>query len=500
MTQGIELELSPLKVLDGLQRIERQLKQVDDVVNRLDRDLRNLGDADIRRLGDASDEARREMDRLNRAVEDMQRQLRELQQQADRARQDLDRLDGSSCNTGQGMNSLALKIGAGIAALAGIAVGVGAAVEAFTKYDDTMRRTAVITGATGEAVDRMRELVLEMGSTTTFSASQAAEAMQNLGMAGLSAEESMVALPEVLNLAAAGMLDIGSAADISTNILTGYGFTAEDLVRVNDNLAQASRSANTDIQQLGQGFSFVGPIAASAGQEFETTTGLLALLANAGFKAERGGTALRGALSRLLNPTAKASETLKRLEVDVKNTDGSMRGMDEILIDLGKSTDDTADILKIFGVIAGPAMVSVIGQGEGAIRAMIERMRESEGTAKEVADALTGSLSVSLAGLSSAAEGFGIAFIDALDQDFAGLLDGISDAIRAMTKVVSQNEIELKLLIGVLGGLVIAKTMGYNDWHINYSFDGGIWCCRRIARLSCFAWRSAGILGLLPVP
>lgn len=154
----------------------------------------------------------------------------------------------------------------------------------FADFDDAMRTTAAVTKATGEEFKQLTALAKEMGQTTRYTATNAAQAMTFLGMAGFNATEIISALPDVLNLAAAGALELGDAADIATNILSGFGLQTEDLARANDVLVEAFTNSNTTLYELGEGFKYVGPIAAGVGANFEDLIAALGRLGDAGIK------------------------------------------------------------------------------------------------------------------------------------------------------------------------------------------------------------------------
>ncbi|HSH40546.1 MAG TPA: phage tail tape measure protein, partial [Arenicellales bacterium] len=186
----------------------------------------------------------------------------------------------------------------------------GFALKAAGDFEQGMNRVQAVSGATGGQLDALREQAKEMGRTTQFSASQAADAMGFLAMAGFEVDEIVGALPGTLQLAAAAQMDLGSAADIVSNILSGYGMEVEELSRVNDVLAKTMSSTNTDLLQLGEAMQYAGPVAAAAGVQFEEAAAAVGLMGNAGIQASMAGTSLRGAISRILNPTAAATKAM----------------------------------------------------------------------------------------------------------------------------------------------------------------------------------------------
>ena len=263
------------------------------------------------------------------------------------------------------------------------AFGVAAA-GSFLKFEENMNRVGAVTGAVGEEFAGLEGLAKQLGRTTAFSAREAADAMGFLAMAGFQVQEISGALPSVLQLASAAQLDLAEAADITTNILTGYGLQVEDLGRANDALVTAFTSANTNLSQLGQAFKFAGPVAKSAGVGFTEAGAALALMGNAGIQATMAGTGLRGAIVRLLNPTKSVSDELDRLGVVTTDSAGKLLPLDQIIQQLEPHAEDAGAIMAIFGQRAGPAMAALIGQGSQALRELTARMDDAGGTAERI--------------------------------------------------------------------------------------------------------------------
>nr|WP_206441353.1 phage tail tape measure protein [Streptomyces boncukensis] len=320
---------------------------------------------------------------------------------------------------------------AGAAVAAGVA-GIGvAAVKTAGDFEAGMNRVKAVSGATGAEFTQLEDLAKKLGSTTQFSATEAAEAMGFLSMAGFDAKDTMTALPGVLDLAAAGAIGLGDAADIASNILSGYGMKTKDIGRLNDVLAKTFTSANVDMQMLGESFKYVGPVAASAGIKFEETSAAIGLLGNAGIQGSEAGTALRGSIANLLKPSAEAAETLDKLGVSVTDSHGELLPLVDIVEQLEKSGAKTADMMSIFGLEAGPAMQALVSQGSGALRDLTQDLETSGGTASKIAKTQNEGLNGSIKALKSAWEGLLIAIGD------SGLLDGVTALTEKATGLVS---------------------------------------------------------------
>lgn len=303
-------------------------------------------------------------------------------------------------------------------------VGFGTAVVATaTSFESSMNDVRAVTGATGQDLSDMEALAKEMGATTSFSASEAADALAFLGMAGLDANESMSALPGILDLAAAGGMELATTADIATNVLSGFGLEIDQLGRLNDTLAEAARSSNTSVEQLGGGFQYVGPVASAAGLSLEETAAALGILADAGIQGEKGGTALRGALSRLLQPTAQVQGTLDDLGVSVLEADGAMRPLADIMEDLEGAGAGVNEMISLFGQESGPGMMAILERGSDGLRDFTGELENAEGAAGEMAAIKMEGLQGQLNQLKSSAESVMLAIAD------SGLLGTVTSLV-----------------------------------------------------------------------
>ena len=294
---------------------------------------------------------------------------------------------------------------------------VSEATRVYAEFDDAVRAAGAAAGANAEEMGLLAQAAKKMGETTRFSATEFANALKFLAMAGLDVKESIDALPGMLQLAAAGQMDLADAADIATNIMTGYGMSVKDLARVNDILVQTATNSNTSIKELGYAFSYAEPIAKAAGLEFDETATILGLLANAGYKGERAGTALRGALSRLLDPSKEVAVTLNNLGVNVRDSNGRMRSMLDILKDLKARGATATQIIKIFGQEAGPAMAALIGMSVREIDALKNKIDESGGAARRVSEQMEAGLGGALRTMKSRYEALLITIGEAIDKD-----------------------------------------------------------------------------------
>lgn len=333
-----------------------------------------------------------------------------------------------------------------------IGLAAGASIKMAGDFEKSMNRVRALTGSTGEEFEMLRGVAKKLGAETQFSATQAAEGLSFLAMAGFNATQAAEALPGVLDLAAAGAVDLGQAADIASNIMSGFALEIKDLSRLNDVLAKTFTSTNTNLQQLGEAFQYVGPVAASAGLSIEETAAAIGILGNAGIQGSAAGTALRGMISRLLSPTGEAARTLQRLGINAVDASGKLRSMTSIVSQLEKAGATTADMLTIFGDRAGPGMAALVSQGADAIQQLTDKNLNSLGTAAEIAQIQMEGFAGQMEELRSAAEGLAISIGE------AGLLTKVTKLAKGITNLVQRlNETSPQVLnMATNIGLVVA--------------------------------------------
>jgi TP901 family phage tail tape measure protein len=299
------------------------------------------------------------------------------------------------------------------------------AIKTAGDFEAAMNRVRGITQATGVEFQQLENLAKDLGATTQFSASQAADAMGFLAMAGFDTNQIMEALPGTLELAAAGSLDLARAADIASNVLSGYGMEAEEVGRVNDVLALASISANTNVEQLGNAFKFVAPVASAMGVSIEESAAAIGIMSDAGIQGEMAGTALRNILAEL----AKESDTLG---VSVYDTNGVMLPLADILAQLESRGFTTAESMGEFGMRAGPALQALLSRGSGALRDLTTNLEGAGGTAARLAATNMEGFNGAVLNLRSAVEGLQIAIAQ------SGLLDFFQSLVERLTGVIRQ--------------------------------------------------------------
>ena len=306
-----------------------------------------------------------------------------------------------------------LQFGVGVAQLAMIksaASSLAAPIKLGMDFDKTMSKVGAVSQATAEDLEKLRAQARELGASTVWSASQAAEGMTYLAMAGFKTEDTLKAMPGMLSLASAGAVDLGTAADIASNMLSGFSLSADQIGRVGDVMVNTFTNSNTTLGTLGETMKYVAPVAQSLGVSIEETAAMAGKLGDAGIQGSMAGTALRAVMNNLAAPTSSAAKALYALNVSVKDADGNMRSMPDLLAEIGKKlkklpqTAQAAIKKDLFGTEAMSAATVLMDNAvNGSLQNFIEKVKES-GSASRVAGEQTNNLSGDLANLSSAWE------------------------------------------------------------------------------------------------
>jgi len=317
--------------------------------------------------------------------------------------QALDRTESKGEKTFVNLKTLAAGF-AGALATIGVGTGFARVFDTLARFDKELATLRAVTRGTAEDMAAFSEQARRLGATTVFGASQAAEAQKFLAQAGLEVNQVLAATPDVLSLAQAGMLDLGEAADLATDIMAQMGLQVSDLSRINDVLVATSQSATTDVRQLGEAFSYAGPIAESFGLTLEETSAALGVISSGGVKASRAGTGLLGVLRQLANPSKEAAAALNTYGVTLGEVDVSANGFLPVVQRLADANISAADAFTIFGSEAGAA-AQIMLKNRDAVANLNTELGGVEGRAKAAAGTMSDNLASAAVGLNSAFEG-----------------------------------------------------------------------------------------------
>lgn len=382
-----------------------------------------------------------ELNKLGHALEGATNELKELEEQqriassgwtkmgesADKFGEKLQTIGGGMKDVGKKMS---MAITAPLVGFAGLAVKTG------MDFDDAMAQVAAISGATGDDLEALRQKAKDMGATTKFSASEAAEGLNYMALAGWDTEDMLGGLDGVMNLAAASGEDLGTVSDIVTDALSAFGLEAKDSAQFADVLAATSANANTDVTGLGNAFKYVAPVAGALGFTVEDTAKAIGLMSDNGIKGEKAGTALRTMMTNLAKPTKAMQEEMDNLGISLTDTDGNMKTFDEIMNDMRSSFSGLTEeqqasaAATIFGKESMSGALAIINTTEESFDGLGESINNSEGAAKTMAETMEDNLGGTWREIKSGIEGFAISIYESMLPALSKMSDKILEGIQ----------------------------------------------------------------------
>ena len=355
-----------------------------------------------------------------------------------------------------------------------ITAGFGAAMKKSVDFDDTMRKVKATSGATGNEFNQLRTKALQMGRDTKFTASESAEAMNYMALAGWDTKDMLKGVGGVMNLAAASGEDLASVSDIVTDNLTAFGMKAKDSTHFADVLAQTSSKANTDVRGLGEAFKYAAPVAGALGYTVEDTSIAIGLMSNAGIKGEKAGTALRTMFTNLAKPTKAMKEEMDKLGISITDSNGEMLPMRDVMDQLrnkmGGLTKDqqAAAASTIFGKEAMSGALAVINASDEDYKKLTKSIDGSNGASKRMANEMEGGIGGAMRKMKSAIESLAISLGDALAPmlyKIAKWITSLANKFTNLPKGIQKTIAIVGLLAAAIGPLlmifgVMASTIG----------------------------------------
>lgn len=344
-------------------------------------------------------------------------------------------------------------------------VGLGtAAVKTAADFDSAMSKVAAVSGATGSDLEALRDKAREMGEKTKFSASEAAEAMNYMAMAGWKTEDMLSGIEGVMNLAAASGEDLATTSDIVTDALTAFGLTAADSGHFADILAAASSNANTNVSMMGETFKYCAPIAGALGFSAEDTAEAIGLMANAGIKGSQAGTALRTIMNNLSGDVKICGSSIGEVTIATTNADGSMRDLSDILADCrtafsGLSESEKAAAAEsLVGKNAMSGFLALMNAGEADINKLSSAIDNCDGSAASMAETMNDNLAGQLQILKSQLEELAISFGDLLMpaiRTIVGWIQKFVDWLNSMDEGTKKVIVTVALVVAAIGPVLI---------------------------------------------
>ena len=364
-------------------------------------------------------------------------------------------------------------------------------------FQKQMSSVAAVSGATEKELAALQEQARKLGATTVWSASEAAQGMQYLAMAGFKTNETLQAMPGMLSLATAGEIDLGKAADIASNILTGFGLSAAEMGRVGDILTNTFTTSNTTLSMLGDTMKYAAPVAKSLGVNIETAAAMAAKLGDAGIQGQMAGTTLRSVMLKLSAPTKNAKDTLKRLGVQVSDSAGRMRSFPAILADLQKATSGMSETARAEAVKAifeteamSGAMVLMEQAGTGALQKYVSSLAKA-GSATDVARRKADNLDGDIRGLNSATEELYLSVYAQLEPTLRKVAQKMISIAQRTAEWVKENQglvvflAKVAAAVAAVGASVFPLTMAIKTLNLVVQVGKGIWLAYKWVVLTC---------------
>lgn len=414
-------------------------------------------------------------DALQREIIETEQELKRLQEQAIESNAALAKIEevGDKLQTaGDKISGAGQKLLPVTAAVAGLGT---AAVKTTADFDTSMSQVQATMGITKDAmselngesvntVEALRDLAKQMGSETAFSASECADAMNYLALAGYDTQEIYDTLPTVLNLAAAGGIDLASASDMVTDAMSALGMETREADTMVDQMSKTASTTNTSVAQLGEAILTIGATAKTVkGGTAELNTAL-GILANNGIKGAEGGTHLRNVILALQSPTDKAAACMESLGVEVYDSEGNMRSLNDILGDLNTSMDGMTSaekqniISSIFNKTDLAAVNSLLSNTGDSWDSLQQSITESGGAAQQMADTQLDNLSGQITILKSALEGLAISFGEILMPKIRAAAKKIQefvDKLNGMNDEQKETVVKIAAVVAAIGPMLI---------------------------------------------
>ena len=403
-------------------------------------------------------------DALQREIIETEGELRRLQEEAARTNTTLAKISEIGGRLENAGNAIA---GAG-RKMMGVTTAVGglgaAAVKTAADFDTSMSKVAAVSGATGKELAALRDKAREMGAKTKFSASEAAEAMNYMAMAGWKTEEMLSGIDGIMNLAAASGEDLATTSDIVTDALTAFGLTAKDSGHFADILAAASSNANTNVSMMGETFKYCAPIAGALGFSAEDTAEAIGLMANAGIKSSQAGTSLRSIMNNLTGDIRLSGAALGDVTIATTNADGSMRGLSDILADCRGAFSKLSESEKanaaesLVGKNAMSGFLALMNAAPADIAKLTGAIDNCDGASAKMADTMQDNLAGQFTILKSQLQELAIAFVEILMPAIRNIVSGVQafvDKLNGMDESTKRAVVKIALLVAAIGPLLI---------------------------------------------
>lgn len=424
--------------------------------------------------GETSDEARelaRQIQDLSSELHENKTKLSDAEYAADKLDNSLEEVESSAKKADDGFTmfkaTLAnLAADAIMRAVDGIKNLVGNVIELGQNFTSTMSEVSAISGATGEDFEKLEACAREYGATTVFSASNAAEALKYMSLAGWDADQSTSALGGVLNLAAASGMELGAASDMVTDYLSAFAMEAGDAAYFADLLSYAQSHSNTTAEALGEAYKNCAANLNAAGQDVETVTSLLEGMANQGYKGSEAGTAMAAIMRDITNGMKDGAIKIGETSVAVMDAQGNFRDLTDILTEVEAATNGMGDaeravaLSSTFTADSTKGLNLILNEGMDNIAGYEEELRGASGSAEEMANIMNDNLSGDVAAMNSAFEELGLKIYDALESKLRAGVQFITNGVIPAIEWLGGHIPEVTIAASGLGAVIAAMNWG----------------------------------------
>lgn len=424
--------------------------------------------------GETSDEARelaRQIQDLSSELHENKTKLSDAEYAADKLDNSLEEVESSAKKADDGFTmfkaTLAnLAADAIMRAVDGIKNLVGNVLELGQNFTSTMSEVSAISGATGEDFEKLEACAREYGATTVFSASNAAEALKYMSLAGWDADQSTSALGGVLNLAAASGMELGAASDMVTDYLSAFAMEAGDAAYFADLLSYAQSHSNTTAEALGEAYKNCAANLNAAGQDVETVTSLLEGMANQGYKGSEAGTAMAAIMRDITNGMKDGAIKIGETSVAVMDAQGNFRDLTDILTEVEAATNGMGDaeravaLSSTFTADSTKGLNLILNEGMDNIAGYEEELRGASGSAEEMANIMNDNLSGDVAAMNSAFEELGLKIYDALESKLRAGVQFITNGVIPAIEWLGGHIPEVTIAVSGLGAVIAAMNWG----------------------------------------
>lgn len=424
--------------------------------------------------GETSDEARelaRQIQDLSSELHENKTKLSDAEYAADKLDNSLEEVESSAKKADDGFTmfkaTLAnLAADAIMRAVDGIKNLVGNVLELGQNFTSTMSEVSAISGATGEDFEKLEACAREYGATTVFSASNAAEALKYMSLAGWDADQSTSALGGVLNLAAASGMELGAASDMVTDYLSAFAMEAGDAAYFADLLSYAQSHSNTTAEALGEAYKNCAANLNAAGQDVETVTSLLEGMANQGYKGSEAGTAMAAIMRDITNGMKDGAIKIGETSVAVMDAQGNFRDLTDILTEVEAATNGMGDaeravaLSSTFTADSTKGLNLILNEGMDNIAGYEEELRGASGSAEEMANIMNDNLSGDVAAMNSAFEELGLKIYDALESKLRAGVQFITNGVIPAIEWLGGHIPEVTIAVSDLGAVIAAMNWG----------------------------------------